>query len=388
MLSFFKIERNAALLLLIAAVLGLSLANSPWASGFNVLRETSLTIPFANLHLSLSEWLGEGLMTGFFLLIGLELKREATSGALTKPSAILIPGFAALIGAIVPALVFVCLVTGEAASGWPIPMATDVTFALAVFAVFGKHMPRSSRAFLLSFAVIDDLIAILVIAIFLTAQLNIGSLLLAAASLAAFAVILRSRRAWVRPISVIAGILAWYFTLESGVSPLVTGVILGLLVPAVRIEKLETALHPWVSLAVLPLFALFAAGVSLGGGVGGAIGEGSAGLTEAAPFVIGSALSIAILLRPVGKILGITAGALLGRALARGESFTGMRTSDYLRISVLGGIGFTVALLVANSVYGASTNLATTAIVATLIAMVISMVVGAWALSSRKSPAL
>jgi NhaA family Na+:H+ antiporter len=122
-------------------------------------------------------------------------------------------------------------------------------------------------------------------------------------------------------------------------------------VPAVRIEKLETALHPWVSLAVLPLFALFAAGVSLGGGVGGAIGEGSAGLTEAAPFVIGSALSIAILLRPVGKILGITVGALLGRALARGESFTGMRASDYLRISVLGGIGFTVALLVANSVY-------------------------------------
>ena len=379
MLSFFKIERNAAMLLLVAAVAGLSLANSPWSSAFNVLRETSITVPFVDLHLSVSEWLGEGLMTGFFLLIGLELKREATVGALKKPSAILVPGLAALLGAVVPTIAFILLVTGPAAAGWPIPMATDVTFALAVFAVFGRNMPRSSRAFLLTFAVIDDLIAILVIAIFLTAHLDFPSLLLAGACLAAFALVLRSQTAWIRLISVVPGILAWYFTLESGVSPLVTGVILGLLVPAVRIEKLEEALHPWVSLAVLPLFALFAAGVNLGAG---ATAGGSA------PFVIGSALSIAILLRPIGKIVGITAGALLGKALARGESFTGMRTSDYLRISVLGGIGFTVALLVANSVFGESTSLATTAIVATLIAMIISMAVGAWALASRKSPAL
>ena len=374
MLSFFKIERNAALLLLIAAVIGLALANSPWASGFNVLRETSLAVPFTDLNLTVTHWLGEGLMTGFFLLIGLELKREATIGALKKPSAILVPGFAALFGAIVPALVFVALVGGKAGSGWPIPMATDVTFALAVFAVFGRNMPRSARAFLLSFAVIDDLIAILVIAIFLTANLNLGSLMLAAVCLAAFDLVLRSQTAWIRLISVVPAVLAWYFTLQSGVSPLVTGVILGLLVPTGLIEKLEEALHPWVSLVILPLFALVAAGVSLGG--------------TATPFVIGSALSIAILLRPIGKIIGITAGALLGRALAKGESFTGMRAGDYLRISVLGGIGFTVALLVANSVFGASSSLATTAIVATLIAMVVSMAAGAWALASRKSPAL
>ena len=374
MLSFFKIERNAALLLLIAAVIGLALANSPWASVFNVLRETSLALPFTDLNLTVTNWLGEGLMTGFFLLIGLELKREATIGALKKPSAILVPGFAALLGAIVPALVFVVLVGGQASLGWPIPMATDVTFALAVFAVFGRNMPRSARAFLLSFAVIDDLIAILVIAIFLTASLNLGSLMLAAVCLAAFALVLRSQTAWIRLISVVPAVLAWYFTLQSGVSPLVTGVILGLLVPTGLIEKLEEALHPWVSLVILPLFALVAAGVSLGG--------------TATPFVIGSALSIAILLRPIGKIIGITAGALLGRALAKGESFTGMRAGDYLRISVLGGIGFTVALLVANSVFGASSSLATTAIVATLIAMVVSMAAGAWALASRKSPAL
>jgi NhaA family Na+:H+ antiporter len=388
MLSFFKIERNAAMLLLIAAVAGLSLANSPLSSAFNVLRETSITIPLVDLRLSVSEWLGEGLMTGFFLLIGLELKREATVGALKKPSAILVPGLAALLGAVVTAIVFVLLVTGPAASGWPIPMATDVTFALAVFAVFGRHMPRSSRAFLLTFAVIDDLIAILVIAIFLTAHLDFPSLLLGGGSLAVFALILRSKTSWIRLVALVPGILAWYFTLESGVSPLVTGVILGLLVPVVSIERLEHALHPWVSLAVLPLFALFAAGVNLGGAADSSgISEGAAS-GVAAPLVIGSALSIAILLRPIGKIVGITAGALIGKALARGDSFTGMRPSDYLRISVLGGIGFTVALLVANSVFGESTSLATTAIVATLIAMLISMAVGAWALASRKSPAL
>lgn len=374
MLSFFKIERNAALLLLIAAVIGLALANSPWASEFNVLRETSLAVPFTDLNLTVTDWLGEGLMTGFFLLIGLELKREATTGALKKPSAILVPGFAALFGAVVPALVFVFMVNGEAGSGWPIPMATDVTFALAVFAVFGRNMPRSSRAFLLSLAVIDDLISILVIAIFLTTNLNLGSLLLAAVCLAAFALVLRSQAAWIRLISAVFVLLAWYFTFESGVSPLVTGVILGLLVPTGLIEKLEKKLHPWVSLLILPLFALVAAGVTLGGSAG--------------TFAIGSALSIAILIRPIGKIIGITAGGLLGRALARGESFTGMQTSDYLRISVLGGIGFTVALLVANSVFGASSSLATTSTVATLIAMVVSMVAGAWALASRRSPAL
>jgi len=376
MLKFFKIERNAAILLLAAAVLGLLLANSPWAHEFNVLRETLVGPPQISLNLPLHEWLGEGLMTAFFLLIGLELKREISSGALHKPSSWLIPGFAALFGAIVPALIFVFLVSGDGATGWPIPMATDVTFALAVFAVFGSRMPSSARVFLLSFAVIDDLIAIVVIAIFLSRGVGLAELGLSTLCVAIFAWMLRHKTIFIRASATLPALLAWYFMLQSGVSPLISGVAMGLLVPAKRLAKLEHALHPWVSLAILPVFALFAAGVSLSG-------DGATGV-----IAIGSAVSVAIMLRPLGKVVGITLGALLGRRLAArpgvGASFEGMLTGDYLRVSVLGGIGFTVAILIANSVYGVTTPLATEAIVATFVAMVASMGLGAWALVSRR----
>ncbi len=375
MLTFFKIERNAALLLLLAAAFGLALANSSWAQEFNVLRETLLGPAEISLNLSLHEWLGEGLMTAFFLLIGLELKREITAGALQKPISLLIPGLAALFGAVVPALIFIFMVSGSAASGWPIPMATDVTFALAVFAVFGSAMPSTSRAFLLSFAVIDDLIAILVIAIFLSRGFDLADLTLSVLCMGLFAWMLRKSSLLLRAGAILPALLAWYFMLQSGVSPLIVGVALGLLVPANAVERLEKTLHPWVSLAILPIFALFAAGVSLSGG-------GAAGA-----LVLGSAVSVAILLRPLGKVAGITFGALLGRRLAArgsGNSFEDISTGDYLRLSVLGGIGFTLAILIANSVYGVATPLANEAIVATLIAMVVSVVFGALALASRR----
>jgi len=381
MLTFFKIERNAALLLLLAATFGLALANSSWAHEFNVLRETLLGPAEISLNLSLHEWLGEGLMTAFFLLIGLELKREITAGALQKPISWLIPGLAALFGAVVPALIFVFMVSGSAASGWPIPMATDVTFALAVFAVFGRAMPPTSRVFLLSFAVIDDLIAILVIAIFLSRGVGLIELALSVLCLGLFAWMLRNSNPLTRAAATLPALLAWYFMLQSGVSPLIVGIAAGLLVPANAVEGLEKTLHPWVSLAILPIFALFAAGVSLSGG--GAAGDAGA----AGALVLGSAVSVAILLRPLGKVVGITLGALLGMQLAargNGNSFEGMLAGDYLRVSVLGGIGFTVALLIANSVYGVGTPLANEAIVATLVAMVVSMVLGALALASRR----
>jgi NhaA family Na+:H+ antiporter len=187
MLQFFKVERNAALLLLISAIAGLVVANSPLAQGFTVLRET--TIGFESLHLNLSvvNWLGEFFIAGFFLLIGLELKREFKVGAFKNRSALAIPGLAALLGAVVPALIFIILVSGSAAAGWPIPMATDVTFALAVYSIFGAAFPKSARVFLLSFAVIDDVIAIVVIALFLGSGLDLVWALPAAASLALFA---------------------------------------------------------------------------------------------------------------------------------------------------------------------------------------------------------
>ncbi|MEY4453326.1 MAG: hypothetical protein RIT51_1004 [Actinomycetota bacterium] len=363
MVNFFRVERNAALLLLVAAIAGLITANSPLASAFDVLRETKLGFEAVHLDLSIVNWLGEFFIAGFFLLIGLELKREFTTGAFKNRSALTIPGLAALFGAVVPAFIFFLLVSGPQAAGWPIPMATDVTFALAVFAVFGSAFSKSARVFLLSFAVIDDVIAIVVIALFLGSGLDVVWLLPATASFALFAYAARKN-----PIlAAILGLAAWYFTYRLGIQPAVAGVVLGLLVPFDRVEKLEHRIHPWVSVLILPVFAFFAAGVSISGGL-----------------VIGSAVTIAILLRPVGKVIGINLGVVLGKLLVRGEAFTDLRPTDYLRLSILGGIGFTVALLIGSSVYAKDAATLTESTIATLAALAISAVLGAIALSTRK----
>jgi NhaA family Na+:H+ antiporter len=363
MLQFFKVERNAALLLLISAIAGLVVANSPLAQGFTVLREITIGLESLHLNLSVVNWLGEFFIAGFFLLIGLELKREFKVGAFKNRSALAIPGLAALLGAVVPALIFIILVSGSAAAGWPIPMATDVTFALAVYSIFGAAFPKSARVFLLSFAVIDDVIAIVVIALFLGSGLDLVWALPAAASLALFAWAAK-KNAW---IAVVLGLLAWYFTYRLGVQPAVTGVILGLLVPMNRVETLEHRIHPWVTVLVLPVFAFFASGVSISGGL-----------------MLGSALTIAILLRPVGKVIGINLGVVLGKILVRGDAFTDLKPSDYVRVSLLGGIGFTVALLIGSSVYAKDAAAFTESTIATLAALAISAVLGAVALATRK----
>lgn len=364
MIQFFRVERNAALLLLASAVLGLIVANSPLASGFATIRDAKIGFAAAHLDLSVVNWLGEFFIAGFFLLIGLELKREFTTGAFKNPSALAIPGLAALFGALVPAFIFFLLVSGPEAAGWPIPMATDVTFALAVYSIFGAAFPKSGRIFLLSFAVIDDVIAIIVIALFLGEGLDLIWLLPALAAFALFALV--SKR---NPLVAWAlGLLAWYFTLLLGVQPAVAGVILGLLVPIHRVEKLENSIHPWVSVLILPVFAFFAAGVSLSGGL-----------------LLGSALTVAILLRPIGKLVGINLGVLLGKVLIRGDAFGDLRPTDYLRVSILGGVGFTVALLIGSSVYANNADALTESTIATLTALLISAILGAVALKTRKT---
>ncbi|MEY4349819.1 MAG: Na+/H+ antiporter NhaA [Actinomycetota bacterium] len=369
MLNFLKVERNAAALLLLFATLGLVLANTSAAPFIDQLAHTPLDIAPLGIHLYLSAWLGEFFMGGFFLLIGLELKRELHSGAFRDRRALTIPTLAALFGALVPAAIFLILVPAntDAAAGWPIPMATDVTFALAIFAVFAKAMPPSARTFLLSFAVIDDIIAILVIAIFLGTGFNAMFLLAAAFSAAAFWFVSRGTSKTSIALSVLLAIVAWYFMLQSGVQPAVIGVVLGLLVPVAKLEKLEHAVHPWVSLVVLPIFAFFAAAVSLQGGI-----------------ALASAMTIALLLRPLGKVIGITLGVSVAKLLVKNSGFKEMSLGDFARVATLGGIGFTVALLISGSVFAKQPELASQATIATLIAMVASMIIGAIALSTKK----
>jgi NhaA family Na+:H+ antiporter len=368
LLTFFKVERNAALLLLAAGILGLIVANTPAASLAAAIGSQQFTI--MGFDLDVHGFVGEFLMTGFFMLIGLELKRELHSGVFRDRRAIALPAMSAVLGAVVPAVVFFALVGPhtDASGGWPIPMATDVTFALAIFSVFAKTMPASARTFLLSFAVIDDVIAIAVIAIFLGSGLNFAYLVAAIFTVWAYAYVSRLAGPLGLISSLIAATAAWSFTALAGISPVVVGVALGLVTAASRVEAIEKRLHPWVSLLVLPIFAFFATGVSLAGGL-----------------VLTSAMTIAILARPLGKIVGINVGAALARILVKNSGFDDLRSGQIARISTLGGIGFTVALLIANQIFGAGSDLANQAIVATLAAMVVSMVVGAVALSWRRT---
>jgi len=384
-IKFLTVERNAAVLLLLSAVLGLIAYNTGLAPAIDAARSSSFAIEALHLDLTLDKWLGEFFIAFFFLLVGLELKREFVSGVFKNRSAIAIPAFAATFGAIVPAIIYFAMTNGitvdgqSVSAGWALPMATDVTFAVAVFAVFGSAFAKSARTFLLSFAVIDDVIAILVIAIFLGGGLKIEWMLAALASVGLFALV-TARGAkvgqstptgalrFVYPVlAVVLALAAWYFTHESGIAPAVMGVVLGLAVPASKLETLAHRLQPWVLLAILPVFAFFASSVSL-----------------AAGLAVTSAMTIAILLRPIGKMIGINLGVITAKALVKSDSFADLRTSDYVRLSILGGIGFTVALLIAGSVFGTGTALANEAVVATLAAMVLSMVLGTIALVTKR----
>ena len=384
-IRFLTVERNAAVLLLLSAIAGLLAYNSGFSAQIDAARETHFAVPGLNLDLSVDHWLGEFFIAFFFLLVGLELKREFVSGVFKKRSALAIPAFAATFGAIVPAVVFFALTSGlnqdgqMISSGWAIPMATDVTFALAIFAVFGRAFGKSARTFLLSFAIIDDLIAILVIALFLGGGLKVEWLVATLVCVSIFAYITaqtpkdgrlattRALRIALPTLALLFGLAAWYFTYLSGVAPAVIGVVLGLAVPGAKVEALGERLHPWISIGILPVFAFFASSVSL-----------SAGLA------VGSALTIAILMRPVGKIIGINLGVVTAKLLVKSDSFEDLRPSDYVRLSVLGGIGFTVALLIAGSVYGTGSALANESVVATLAAMVLSMALGAIALATKR----
>lgn len=383
-IKVLTVERNAAVLLLLSAVLGLIAYNTGLAPAIDAARSSSFAIEALHLDLTFDRWLGEFLIALFFLLIGLELKREFVSGVFKNRKAIAIPAFAATFGAIVPAIIYFAMTNGitidgqSVSEGWAIPMATDVTFTLAVFAVFGSAFGKSARTFLLSFAVIDDLIAILVIALFLGGGLKIEWMLAALVSVGLFALITsqnpkdrrleltRVLRVLYPLLAVVLALAAWYFTHESGVAPAVIGVVLGLAIPGSKVEGLGERLHPWVSIGILPIFAFFASAVSL-----------SAGLA------LTSAMTIAILLRPLGKMIGINIGVVAAKLLFKSESFKELGWGDYLRLSILGGIGFTVALLIDGSVFGTGTALGNEAVVATLAAMVLSMVLGAIALATK-----
>ncbi|WP_122583882.1 Na+/H+ antiporter NhaA [Pseudomonas viridiflava] len=338
---FFQLEAAGGLLLIAAAALALIINNSPLSWLYNAFLETPVEARIGALQIAkpLLLWINDGLMALFFLVIGLEVKREVLEGHLSKSSQIVLPGAAAIGGMVVPALIYVALNTGnaEALNGWAIPMATDIAFALGVLALLGKRVPVSLKLFLMTLAIIDDLGAIIVIALVYSGELSQLSLILAAVSIIALIAMNRSGVSRLAPY-LLVGLVLWICVLKSGVHATLAGVVLAFCIPLRTSSKasplltLEHGLHPWVAYGILPLFAFANAGVSLAGVT-------MESFTHSVP-------------------LGIAAGLLLGKTLGVfGLTWLAVKTrmaslpkeanwGHVLGVSILCGIGFTMSLFV------------------------------------------
>lgn len=357
-------ERYSSFLLVGAAALGLVLANTAAGPALEQFRDAHLAIPALGLDLTVGHWVTDGLLAVFFFLAAIELRHELTHGELDSPRKALVPTVAALGGVVVPALIFLLIVREPGISdGWPIPTATDIAFALGVLALVGRGLPSRVRAFLLALAVIDDLIAILIIAFFFTEDVQPLPLLVAVPVVLAFGWLSRSEHRMPRPpiivILVLLGIAGWILVYLSGVHATVAGVALGLVMGHKAGGEARHALEPWSNGVILPVFAFVAALVALP----------TVGISQLSP-----AFWAIIVALPVGKLIGITGGALIGRSLSpkRGRVPLG----DVLVVATLGGIGFTVSLLMNELAYANDRAIAVEGTLAVIIGSVISAVLG------------
>lgn len=339
-------DTQSGVLLLIAALVALFLANSPWRETYHAVAGIYVGPEALGLRMTISHWAADGLLTIFFFVVGLELMQELRVGALRDPLRAAMPVIAAVLGMAMPALVYtgVQLATGSAATnGWAIPTATDIAFAVALLGVLGRGLPSGARVFLLTLAVVDDLLAIIVIAVFYSEGVSIAHLLGSVVFIALFGFLTRRRitSLWVL---VPVALLAWAFMFWSGVHATIAGVALGMVVPAVKRAdeevspslRLSEAVDPLSKAVALPIFAFFAAGVTVVGGQG--IGEM---LTH--PVTIGVVAGLVI-----GKPLGIWGGTAIIIRFTNLNLPRGVTLTDLFGVSMLAGIGFTVSLLIAN----------------------------------------
>ncbi|ATE52080.1 Na+/H+ antiporter NhaA [Actinosynnema pretiosum] len=363
---YLRTETTGGIVLLVATAIALLWANSPLGESYTALRETHLG------PLTIGDWVKDGLLAVFFFVAGLELKRELVVGELNSLKAAALPVIAAVGGMVVPALVALGFSWGEPGAGqaWAIPMATDIAFALGVLAIAGSALPSSVRVFLLSLAVVDDLGAIAVIAVLFTSGLELLAVLAAAALLALYA-FLQHKRVTAPWLYVPIAVGTWVAVHEAGVHATIAGVALGLLTrvradegedeaPAARLEH---RLQPWSAGLVVPLFALFAAGVPVGGDALRALADDPIALGVVAGLVLGKVIGI----------LGFSAVAVRLR-LAVWPSGAGPR--DVAAVGVLGGVGFTVSLLIADlALTGEAAERAKAAVlIASLLASLIAAV--------------
>jgi NhaA family Na+:H+ antiporter len=335
-------EAASGLLLIAAAILALIINNSPLSWLYNGLLETPVVAQVGALKIAkpLLLWINDGLMALFFLLIGLEVKREVLEGQLAKPSQIVLPGAAAIGGMLVPALIYWFLNRDNppALNGWAIPTATDIAFALGVLALLGKRVPTSLKLFLMTLAIIDDLGAIVIIAIFYSGTLSTLSLMLAGACIAALVAMNRLGVVKLGPYMII-GLILWVCVLKSGVHATLAGVTLAFCIPLRTrnaepspLKALEHALHPWVSFGILPLFAFANAGLSLSGVT-----------LESFTHHVPMGIAVGLLL---GKTIGVFGLTWMAVKTGLAALPSGANWGQVLGVAILCGIGFTMSLFV------------------------------------------
>jgi NhaA family Na+:H+ antiporter len=366
--SWAEAERIAAVLrketvggalLLVATVIAMVWANSPLSASYAALRDLRVGPAALHLDLSLGTWAADGLLAVFFFVVGLELKREFVAGDLRDPRRAVLPILAALGGMVAPALVYVAInlgTGGDALRGWAVPTATDIAFAVAVLAVVGTHLPSALRTFLLTLAVVDDLFAITIIAVFYTSDLRPLPLLGAVVPLGLFTFAVQRRiRSWWLLLPLAAA--TWFLVHASGVHATVAGVLLGFTVPVVRsraaggpdagpglAEHFEHRVRPISAGVAVPVFAFFAAGVTVGG---------FSGLTHALTDRVALGVVAGLV---VGKTIGVFGTTFAVARLTRADLDPDLRWLDVLGLSLLAGIGFTVSLLIGDLAFGAGSG--------------------------------
>jgi len=406
---FLHVEAAGGILLLVATMVALIWANSPWSQSYSDLWNTDFELVLGNYqmggeghHLNLGVLVNDALMAVFFFVVGLEIKRELVSGHLKDPKVAALPVFGALGGMIFPALIFFIFnSSGNASSGWGIPMATDIAFAVGIVSLLGDRVSRSLKVFLLSLAIADDIGAILVIAIFYSSNLSL-SWSITALIIMGIIVVLRRLRIWYIPIYIFLGSALWLATFESGIHATIAGVALGLLTPAkpqqsreegiaaldwlrdkgeniypvdVRItamelnesqvsiaERIEMALHPISSFIIIPIFALANAGVDMGGGL---LGEAAS-----SPVAWGVALGLV-----VGKSLGIFSMTWLAMKLPFISAPVEMKPWSLMGIAATAGVGFTVSLFITNLAFD-QTGLINQSKIGILFASLVAGIIG------------
>ena len=386
-------ETVGGMLLVAAAVIAIIWANSPVSESYFAMRDYKIGYAPWHLELSLGAWAADGLLAIFFFLVGLELKREFVAGDLRQFSKSIVPVSAAVGGVAIPAIIYavINLTSPETLRGWAIPTATDIAFAVAVLAIIGSHLPSALRIFLLTLAVVDDLLAISIIAVFYTSEIQLGPLLLALIPLALYTLLAQKYRrffgtrvwaAWV--ILLPLGIATWALVHASGIHATVAGVLLGFAVPVIRSkaaggpeagpglsEIFEHRFRPISAGVAVPIFAFFSAGVAIGGWDG---------LTAAVTDPVAIGVVVALVL---GKPIGIMGTTWLLNKTTRASLDSSIKWIDLFGVSVLAGIGFTVSLLVAELSFGQGSPHDDHAKIGILVASFVAALLAAAVLTSR-----